>query len=66
MTTYSIREFKARVSEILRDLDDGAEGNHHPPWKALRQAHSCRGTHRGKTFPQHVEGLPVPPARCDL
>ena len=25
MTTYSIREFKARVSEILRDLDDGAE-----------------------------------------
>ncbi len=25
MTTYSIREFKARVSEILRDLDEGAE-----------------------------------------
>ena len=25
MTTYSIREFKARVSEILRDLDNGAE-----------------------------------------
>ena len=25
MTTYSIREFKARVSEILRDLDDGQE-----------------------------------------
>ena len=25
MTTYSIREFKARVSEILRDLDDGEE-----------------------------------------
>ena len=25
MTTYSIREFKARVSEILRDLDQGAE-----------------------------------------
>ena len=47
MTTYSIREFKARVSEILRDLDDGAEVDHHPPWKALRQAHSCRGTHRG-------------------
>ncbi len=25
MTTYSIREFKARVSEILRDLDVGDE-----------------------------------------
>ena len=25
MTTYSIREFKARVSEILRDLDEGVE-----------------------------------------
>ena len=25
MTTYSIREFKARVSEILRALDDGEE-----------------------------------------
>lgn len=25
MTTYSIREFKARVSQILRDLDDGEE-----------------------------------------
>ena len=25
MTTYSIREFKARVSEILRDLDSGDE-----------------------------------------
>ena len=25
MTTYSIREFKARVSEILRGLDDGEE-----------------------------------------
>ena len=25
MTTYSIREFKAKVSEILRDLDDGQE-----------------------------------------
>ncbi len=25
MTTYSIREFKARVSEILRDLDEGQE-----------------------------------------
>ena len=25
MTTYGIREFKARVSEILRDLDEGDE-----------------------------------------
>ena len=25
MTTYSIRDFKARVSEILRDLGDGQE-----------------------------------------
>ena len=25
MTTFNIREFKARVSEILRDLDEGAE-----------------------------------------
>ena len=25
MTTYGIREFKARVSEILRGLDDGEE-----------------------------------------
>ena len=25
MPTYSIREFKARVSEILRDLDGGGE-----------------------------------------
>ena len=25
MTTYSIREFKARVSEILRGLDDGQD-----------------------------------------
>ena len=25
MTTYNIREFKARVSEILRDLGDGDE-----------------------------------------
>ena len=25
MTTYSIREFKARISEILRGLDDGQE-----------------------------------------
>jgi prevent-host-death family protein len=25
MTTYSIREFKAKVSEILRNLDDGEE-----------------------------------------
>ena len=25
MTTYSIREFKARVSQILHDLDDGEE-----------------------------------------
>ena len=66
MTTYSIREFKARVSEILRDLDDGAEEIITRRGKPWRQAHSCRGTHRGKTFPQHVEGLPVPPARCDL
>ena len=25
MTTYSIREFKARASEILRNLEDGEE-----------------------------------------
>lgn len=25
VATYNIREFKARVSEILRDLDEGAE-----------------------------------------
>ncbi len=25
MTTYNIREFKAQVSKILRDLDDGEE-----------------------------------------
>ena len=25
MTTYGIREFKARVREILRGLDDGEE-----------------------------------------
>lgn len=25
MTTYSVREFKARASEILRDLNDGEE-----------------------------------------
>ena len=25
MTTYSVREFKARVSEILRELEDGEE-----------------------------------------
>ena len=25
MTTYGVREFKAKVSEILRDLDDGEE-----------------------------------------
>lgn len=25
MTTYGIREFKAKVSEILRDLEDGEE-----------------------------------------
>ena len=25
MTTYGIREFKARVSEILRDLDEGED-----------------------------------------
>lgn len=25
MTTYGVREFKARLSEILRDLDDGDE-----------------------------------------
>lgn len=25
MTTYSIREFKARVSEILRELDEGED-----------------------------------------
>lgn len=25
MTTYGIREFKARASEILRNLDDGEE-----------------------------------------
>ena len=25
MTTYSIREFKAKVSKILRDLNDGEE-----------------------------------------
>ena len=25
MTTYSIREFKAKVSEILRNLNDGEE-----------------------------------------
>ena len=25
MTTYSVREFKARVSEILRNLEDGEE-----------------------------------------
>ncbi len=25
MTTYSIREFKTRVSEILRELDEGDE-----------------------------------------
>ena len=25
MTTYSIREFKARLSEILRDMEEGAE-----------------------------------------
>lgn len=25
MTTYGIREFKARVSEILRDLEEGEE-----------------------------------------
>ena len=25
MTTYSIREFKARISEILRQLEDGEE-----------------------------------------
>ncbi len=25
MTTYSIREFKAKVSRILRDLDDGED-----------------------------------------
>ena len=25
MTTYGIRDFKARVSEVLRDLEDGEE-----------------------------------------
>ena len=25
MTTYGVREFKAKVSEILRDLDNGEE-----------------------------------------
>ena len=25
MATYSVREFKARVSEILKDIDDGEE-----------------------------------------
>ncbi|MCH8207018.1 MAG: type II toxin-antitoxin system prevent-host-death family antitoxin [Chloroflexi bacterium] len=25
MTTYSVREFKARISEILRGLEDGEE-----------------------------------------
>ena len=25
MTTYGVREFKARLSEILRELDDGDE-----------------------------------------
>ena len=25
VTTYSIREFKARLSEILRDMEEGAE-----------------------------------------
>lgn len=41
MTTYSVREFKARFSEILSGLDDGDEviiTRHGKPWGRLTAA----------------------------
>ena len=70
MTTYSIREFKARVSQILHDLDDGEEviitrrgkpcgkltAVPQPPAEKS-ELRSLRGIYRGHPPPRYLRGL---------
>ncbi len=56
MTTYSIREFKARVSEILRDLDEGDEVIITRRGKACGRLTSVKAPDAGKPSLETLKG----------
>ena len=62
MSTYGISEFKTRLSEILRELDEGDEVTITRRGKPWRQVHIRKGSRCRETLARNVEGLPGPSA----